>query len=84
MAFVREPSKTPVEIGRITMTFEVLSAASVAVDKATVGFAVLDAQGGVLRERTHDVMPELTAAQKTTIFNFMTNVRTKIKTEVIP
>lgn len=84
MPFEREKSATPVEIGRMTVTFEVLTAASTAVDRATVGFAVLDAQGDSLKERTHNLLPELTAAQKTTIFNFMSNLRTKAKTEVIP
>lgn len=84
MPFTREASNSPTEVGRIVVSFEALTAASTTVDAASVGYVLQNAAGQPKGDRTVDLMPHLTAAQKTTMFNFLSTLRTKIKGEVIP
>lgn len=84
MPFDREPKRDAVEVGRLDLHMSTLAPASTAVDVATVNFTLLDANGNVVKERGgHELLQHLSASQKTTLFNIMSALRTKIKSEAV-
>ncbi|HXG72579.1 MAG TPA: hypothetical protein VNJ04_18400 [Gemmatimonadaceae bacterium] len=83
MAFPKQPAPVPTDIGRMEIWFGTDSAASTEIARAHVEFDAIAADGTFAGRRIHELLPQLTAAQKTTLFNFLTTLRAKAKAEAI-
>lgn len=83
MAFNRVPSKVPSDIGRVTVSFATMKPTDTDIVSGSLSFDVVDAAGVVVDTQTYDILPNMNAAQKTAIFNFLTAIRAKAKAEAV-
>lgn len=83
MPYPKEPTKVPAKSGRIAVSFEVLDPADTAISAATIAFTLITATGTVVKERSHPLIPEMSASQKNAIFNFIAQQRAKIDAEAV-
>lgn len=83
MAFQRTAPRVPADIGRVTVAFATMKADDTELSSGSLSFDVVDASGNVVDTQSHDILPHMTAAQKTAIFNFIGNIRSKAKTEAV-
>lgn len=83
MPFPREVNSVPVKAGRIAVHFEVMSDASTGLDAGTTVFTLVDASGNVVKTRGHGLLNEMSLSQKTALFNFISQIRTKINGEAV-
>lgn len=92
MSFVQESEKKPTKIGKITLVLEDYSAtppldlsdSPVPRYQRFVTVEVLDQSGALIKTRTVDLGPLLTASQTTTIKNFQDAIRTKAEAQILP
>ncbi len=77
MAFSKAAS-----VGRVAVTAQT-TPDETALASVTVTFDVLDATGVTVATRHHDLLTNLTAAQKTALFTLLTNLRTKLTAEAV-
>lgn len=86
MAFPKAGARTPASIGKIQVTLRDIPAVGVtpAAQGSGIDFEVLDVNEQVIdRPGSPDLFSYLTAAQVTTLKNFLTTIRTKLAVEVI-
>lgn len=83
MAFQQEPVKTPTSIGRIHVTLS--DPDGVNSNRSIFGVAkILDQSGEEMDEWRGDLQPHLTAAQITSLVNFLNALRTQAVDQLLP
>ena len=82
MPFEKASSRVPSAIGAIEVNLRLEADGTTA--SSSTNIEVLDAQGRVIRTVSTELDPHLTTAQKNTAKTFLTNLRTKAISEVLP
>ena len=72
--FTPEPSKVPTSIGDISI---VITDLETGTDTVTFGVQVRDANGDILKHKTGNLVPHMTAGQITAMQAFAAAIRTK-------
>ena len=85
MAFDREPTKSPARIARVTIHIAVLKSAAAAVtyDNGAAEVVVILDDGSSQTKAVGDLNAHLTAAQRTSVKNFMDAMLLKAETEIL-
>lgn len=84
MPFVKEPTKTPARISRVTMAVAVLKAPDATVSYDSKLSVQVELSDGTSRERVFpDLNAELTAPQRTTIKNFIDGLLLRAEQEIL-
>lgn len=76
------PFTKAASIGRVILIAQAESG-DTALSSATITFDVLDATGNAVATRHHDLLGNLTTAQKTSIFSLLTVLKTKLAAEAV-
>lgn len=92
MSFTQEAERKPTKIGKITLVLEDYSATPpldlndnpVPRYQRFVTVEVMDQNGALLKTRTVDLGPLLTATQTTNMKNLQDAIRTKAEAQIIP
>jgi len=83
MAFDAEPTRTPVNIGEVTIVLRTDPNDAAQQQGALFEIEVLLSDGTNVNRRG-DLVPHITTAQRTALMSFMDSLRTQAETEILP